>query len=142
MEDKYDLVLVGTGFASSFFLKKYLQKSSDKVKVLVLERGRLYNHEDRLAKARGEKRDLKDDTESGRLFKNLNSEKSWRFEANFGGSSNCWWGNTPRLMPNDFKMKSLYGVGNDWPVSYEELEGYYIEAEDIMAISGPDVTPY
>lgn len=143
MAEKYDLVLVGTGFASTFFLKKFLEKSSDKVKVLVLERGMFFPHSERVSKARGENANFKDDQEGGsKLFKNINSEKSWRFEANFGGSSNCWWGNTPRFMPNDFKLKTLYGVGNDWPFTYEELESYYTETEEIMAIAGPDVTPY
>jgi choline dehydrogenase-like flavoprotein len=41
-------------------------------------------------------------------------------------------------MPEDFRLRSLYGIGRDWPLSYDELENYYCEAEEIMAISGPD----
>jgi choline dehydrogenase-like flavoprotein len=45
-------------------------------------------------------------------------------------------------MPNDFRLKTTYKVGYDWPLQYEELEPYYCEAENIMTISGPDLTPY
>lgn len=143
MESKYDLIVIGTGFASSFFLKKFLEKSAPTVKVLVLERGQLFTHTDRLKNAKGEEvaylNELKSHEDS---FINTNAKKPWVFDINFGGSSNCWWGCTPRLMPNDFKIKSLYGVGNDWPLTYDEIEPYYIETEEIMAISGPDVTPF
>jgi choline dehydrogenase-like flavoprotein len=31
----------------------------------------------------------------------------------------------------------LYGVGVDWPISYEDLEPFYQEAEEIMGVSAP-----
>jgi choline dehydrogenase-like flavoprotein len=34
----------------------------------------------------------------------------------------------------------LYGVGVDWPISYEDLEPFYQEAEEIMGVSGADNT--
>ena len=43
----YDLIVVGTGFASTFFLKKYLERQSRNVKVLVLERGKFESQADR-----------------------------------------------------------------------------------------------
>ena len=142
--DKYDLVVVGTGFASSFFLKKYLSKASPDQKVLVLERGFLFPHAERLKSRRGEVSEYeKLNVSSEQTFVNINPvSKKWIFTPGFGGSSNCWWGCTPRFMPSDFKMKSLYGVASDWPVQYEELDSYYDEAEEIMAISGPEGTPF
>ena len=140
----YDLVIVGSGFASTFFLKKYLSKASPTAKVLVLERGHLYPHTERLKEKRGE------ETPYSRLnvpyndtFINNNPEKHWLFQPAFGGSSNCWYGCTPRFLPSDFRMKHLYGIGNDWPIQYDELEPYYSQVEDIMSISGPtDETPF
>ena len=46
-----------------------------------------------------------------------------------GGLAMHWGGVTPRFSPEDFRVKSLYGVGDDWPVSYEELDPFYQEAE-------------
>jgi choline dehydrogenase-like flavoprotein len=53
-----------------------------------------------------------------------------------GGLAMHWGGVTPRFAPEDFKTKSLCGVGFDWPLSYEELEPHYYEAEVLMGISG------
>jgi choline dehydrogenase-like flavoprotein len=75
-------------------------------------------------------------------MENANPEKPWVYSLGFGGSSNCWYGCTPRFLPNDFKMKTLYGVANDWPIQYEDLEPYYSQAEEFMSVSGPTDTPF
>ena len=36
-----------------------------------------------------------------------------------------WFANFPRLHPVDFKVKSQYGKGLDWPISYEDLSPWY-----------------
>ncbi|WP_394832796.1 GMC family oxidoreductase [Pendulispora rubella] len=53
-----------------------------------------------------------------------------------GGSAWHWLGMTPRLHPTDFEMKSRFGIGVDWPLRYEDIEPYYIEAERLMGVSG------
>jgi choline dehydrogenase-like flavoprotein len=139
----YDLIVVGTGFASTFFLKKYLSKASPSAKVLVLERGHLYPHAERLKEQRGEATPYASlNVPFEETFINHTPEKHWLFQPAFGGSSNCWFGCTPRFMPSDFRMKSLYGVGQDWPLQYQDLDDYYTEVEEAMAISGPADTPF
>lgn len=139
----YDLVVVGTGFASSFFLKKYLSKAPATAKILVLERGHFYPHAERLKEMRGE------ETAFAALnplavdaIENDDRSKEWHFSIGFGGGSNCWFGCTPRFLPSDFRMKSLYGIGNDWPLQYDDLESYYTEVEQLMSVSGPAETPF
>ena len=53
-----------------------------------------------------------------------------------GGQAMHWGGVTPRFSPEDFKTKSLCGVGADWPLSYEDLEPDYVDAEVRMGVSG------
>lgn len=58
-----------------------------------------------------------------------------------GGSSAHFTGNMWRFRPIDFHERSLFGAvpgANlaDWPVTYEELEPYYTQAEWEMGISG------
>ena len=53
-----------------------------------------------------------------------------------GGSTWAWRGNCPRYLPSDFALQSNYGVGRDWPISYEELESSYCEAEQELGVSG------
>jgi choline dehydrogenase-like flavoprotein len=63
-----------------------------------------------------------------------------RFKSNYvrmvGGSTWAWRGNCPRWVPADFDLKTNYGVGEDWPVKYEEIEPYFCDAEDELGVSG------
>ncbi len=53
-----------------------------------------------------------------------------------GGTTWHWSGVTPRYLPSDFKMKTTYGVGEDWPLTYDDLEPYYSAAEKEMGVGG------
>jgi choline dehydrogenase-like flavoprotein len=128
--DGFDVIVVGTGFASSFFLLAYLRKARANERILVLERGHIDTHAWQIEH---EKTSRISDQES---FVNRNPAKLWQFNLGFGGGSNCWWANTPRMLPSDFELHSRYGVGVDWPLTYSDLEPYYSEVEHIMAISG------
>ena len=46
-----------------------------------------------------------------------------------GGGSVYWSAHVPRFRPEDFKMATLDGVGDDWPISYDDLAPYYAENE-------------
>lgn len=59
-----------------------------------------------------------------------------------GGSTMHWAGYTPRFVANDFRMHSAHGIGDDWPISYEDLEPYYSEAEKEMGVAGGDDNPF
>ncbi len=60
------------------------------------------------------------------------------YERIVGGSTWHWQAIYIRMLPNDFKTKSLYGVGFDWPISYAELEPWYVKAEYEMGVAGSD----
>jgi len=53
-----------------------------------------------------------------------------------GGTTWHWAAQAWRLLPNDLRIKSLYGVGVDWPMTYEELDPWYQEAEEIIGVAG------
>ena len=130
--ETYDFIIVGTGFASSFFLRGFLKRQKGNSRVLVLERGQILDHAWQI-----ENRSNSDIDHTNTFRKAGLSTKSWNFTIGFGGGSNCWVGGVPRMLPNDFRLKSLYNVGYDWPVSYDDLADYYDEAEDVMSASGP-----
>lgn len=133
--EEFDIIIVGSGFAGSFFLKKTIEKNPN-LRILVVERGAYIKHWARVKERKVSHKN------AGEYYINRNPEiKDWGFSIGFGGSSNCWTGNTPRLFPDDFKVKSLYGFGVDWPLSYDELEPYYTEVEKVMEIAGGEV-PY
>ncbi len=57
------------------------------------------------------------------------------YERRGGGTSWHWLGTSLRLLPNDFKMKSTYGVAVDWPITYNDLSAYYDQAEYEIGVS-------
>ncbi len=60
------------------------------------------------------------------------------YERIVGGTTWHWLGTALRLLPNDFRLRSRYGVGVDWPISYAELEPWYGRAEKEIGVAGVD----
>jgi choline dehydrogenase-like flavoprotein len=53
-----------------------------------------------------------------------------------GGSSVLYGAIWARPLPSDFRVRSLDGVADDWPISYPELAPYYEAMEAEMGVSG------
>ncbi len=48
----------------------------------------------------------------------------------------------PRLHPSDFRVRTLDGVADDWPIQYEDLEPYYEQMEREYPVAGPALFPW
>lgn len=57
------------------------------------------------------------------------------YERLAGGTTWHWLGTCLRLVPNDFRMKSAYGVLVDWPLDIADLFDDYARAEDEIGVS-------
>lgn len=130
MDHQFDLIAVGSSFATAFLLEGYLETARPDARILVLERGKLDSIDWQIENKKSSS------IQTGDEVKN-DTGKRWVYSLGVGGASNGWWACTPRMMPNDFKLQSTYGVGVDWPLSYEDLEEHYTRAEEIMSVSGP-----
>lgn len=53
-----------------------------------------------------------------------------------GGKTFCWARESYRYSDNEFKAASRDGYGEDWPISYKELEPYYDQVESFIGVSG------
>ena len=53
-----------------------------------------------------------------------------------GGSTILYAAHYPRLHPSDFRVKSLDGVADDWPVDYAALEPFFAENDRMTGVSG------
>jgi choline dehydrogenase-like flavoprotein len=58
------------------------------------------------------------------------------YQALVGGALWHWQGIAVRMVPTDFRMKAQYGRGDNWPISYDELEPWYSAAEHEMGVAG------
>lgn len=53
-----------------------------------------------------------------------------------GGSTVLYAAHWQRFMPSDFRVRSLDGVADDWPFTYEDLEPFYDILDIEMGVSG------
>jgi choline dehydrogenase-like flavoprotein len=53
-----------------------------------------------------------------------------------GGSTVHFCAQWVRMRPQDFKLRSVDGLADDWPISYDELRPYYERIDQDMQISG------
>lgn len=127
----YPVVVIGSGMGSLFFLHRLLEREPE-TQVLVLERGAYRPWDQQLSEERNSH------IANSETFASTGVPKPWNFTIAFGGGTNCWYASTPRLLPSDFRVRSLYGRSRDWPISYDTLEPYYGLAEKIMDVAGPE----
>ena len=59
-----------------------------------------------------------------------------------GGSTLHYTAYTPRVQPDDLRLRTEFGVGADWPLAYADLEPYYDEVEQFLGVSGPSPYPW
>jgi choline dehydrogenase-like flavoprotein len=53
-----------------------------------------------------------------------------------GGRTNHWGRISLRFGPDDFRGKSLDGLGDDWPISYDDVKPYYDRVDRLVGIFG------
>lgn len=53
-----------------------------------------------------------------------------------GGSTILYSGHFPRFRPDDFRLASIEGLAEDWPISYDDLRPYFDLNEEMMSVAG------
>ena len=56
--------------------------------------------------------------------------------AGVGGSSLLYGAQWMRLLPSDFRVRTLDGICDDWPIAYEDLEPYYNRVDAFIGVAG------
>jgi choline dehydrogenase-like flavoprotein len=64
-----------------------------------------------------------------------NAFRWWRARM-LGGRTNHWGRMTLRFGPDDFRGRSVDGLGADWPLDYEELAPWYDKVERLIGVFG------
>jgi len=66
----------------------------------------------------------------------LGSNFQWFRSRIVGGRTNHWGRIALRFAPVDFKSKTRDGIGDDWPISYEDIAPYYDKVEGYIGVFG------
>ncbi len=143
LREHYDVVIVGAGIAGALIAKRLADKGNH---VLILEAGRstsvtpdgYQSYVENFYTALG-KSPNSPYPENPNAPTSLTEIGPLPFGSNYvrakGGTTMHFLGISLRMCPNDFRMKSLYGVGVDWPIGYDDLLDYYRQAELAMGVS-------
>jgi choline dehydrogenase-like flavoprotein len=159
----YDVIVVGSGASGGWVAKELTEKG---VEVLMLEAGpprvptrdfteHIWPYQLKYRGFGNQKKLLTDqpmqrlcyacDDYSHQFFVNDN-EHPYTFPADkpfmwirgrqVGGKTFCWARVSYRYSDFEFKAASRDGYGQDWPISYRDLEPYYDRVESYIGVSG------
>lgn len=59
----------------------------------------------------------------------------WRARM-LGGRTNHWGRISLRFGPKDFKRKSIDGLGDNWPIGYDDVKPYYDKIDKLLGVFG------
>ena len=64
------------------------------------------------------------------------TEFDWFRSRMLGGRTNHWGRISLRFGPKDFKRKSIDGLGDDWPIGYDDIKPYYDKVDKLIGVFG------
>ena len=130
--EKVDVVIVGAGASGSVYAA-VLAKAGKKV--VVLEQGPDWKLADLISSdfwGRRIKQAGPPVVLEGRNTVSYGFQSGW----GVGGAALHYFANLPRLLPNDFKIKSEHNRALDWPISYQDVAPYYDKVARDIGVSG------
>jgi choline dehydrogenase-like flavoprotein len=159
----YDAIVVGSGASGGWVAKELTEKGVD---VLMLEAGpprvpardfteHIWPYQLKYRGFGNQKKQLENqpvqrlcyacDDYSHQFFVNDNEHPytfptdkpfMWIRGRQVGGKTFCWARVSYRYSDFEFKAASRDGYGQDWPISYQDLEPYYDRVETYIGVSG------
>jgi choline dehydrogenase-like flavoprotein len=64
------------------------------------------------------------------------TEFNWWRARMLGGRTNHWGRISLRFGPDDFRRKSIDGLGDDWPIGYDDVKPYYDRIDRLIGLYG------
>lgn len=64
------------------------------------------------------------------------TEFDWFRSRMLGGRTNHWGRISLRFGPLDFKRKNIDGLGDNWPIGYEDVKPYYAKVDKLIGVFG------
>jgi choline dehydrogenase-like flavoprotein len=155
----YDVIIVGSG-AGGGMATKVLSEAG--LKVAVMEAGPFFdpkNPEQQTQlkwpyesprRGAGTQRDFGEFDAAyggwqieGEPYNNIGDTKfDWFRSRMLGGRTNHWGRISLRFGPRDFKGKDRDGLGDNWPIGYEDIKPYYDKVDKLIGVFGSNEGRY
>lgn len=148
----YDVCIVGSGAGGG--MAAYILANAG-VKVVMLEAGPMYDPAKNVTQLKWTYESLRRGAASKwREFGDLDAayggwqldgepythkdgtQFDWFRSRMLGGRTNHWGRISLRFGPKDFKRKSIDGLGDDWPIGYDDVKPYYDKVDKLIGIFG------
>ena len=149
---QYDVVIVGSG-AGGGMASYILSKAG--LKVCLIEAGPMYDPAKNVTQLKGpwesprrgagtKLRPFGDfdacyhgwEIDGEPYTKAAGTEWDWWRARMIGGRTNHWGRISLRFGPKDFKRKSIDGLGDDWPIGYEDIKPFYDRVDKMIGVFG------
>jgi len=165
LRQEYDAIVIGTGISGGWAAKELCE---NRLKTLVLERGRMIEHIKDYHTANLDPWDLPNGGAASRETRehkpkqhrtgyvtaeahqhffvddlkhpyNEDRRFDWIRGYHVGGRSLTWGRQSYRLSDIDFKANKKEGIAVDWPVRYKNIEPWYDYVEEFIGVSGENL---
>ncbi len=137
--DGCDVCIVGAGAAGGVMAQELCQAGLD---VVVIEAGPFWDPQQDFASDELAAESL--GWQDTRIVAGLNTLTLGKNNSGkgVGGGTTHWTAVALRFHESDFTVRTSDGVGQDWPISYRDLEPYYGRLEKEIGVSGPKAFPW
>jgi choline dehydrogenase-like flavoprotein len=131
-QEKVDVVIVGAGASGSVYAA-VLAKAGKKV--VVMDNGPDWQTSDLISSdiwGRRIKPAGAPFLHEGKHPVSMGAQAGW----GVGGAALHYFANFPRLLPNDFRIRSEHNRAHDWPISYDDVAPWYDKVAQEIGVSG------
>ena len=130
-----DVCIIGSGISATL-TAQVLAERLPGISIIVVEAGRAFL--DQEARRRWRQRSLEygENPYPGDVIEDQEARGIISRTQAVGGLGIHFGGVMQRFSEEDTRLKSLYGLAQDWPIEWSELERYYVAAEKRVGVAG------
>jgi gamma-glutamyltranspeptidase/choline dehydrogenase-like flavoprotein len=129
-----DICIIGGGISAALLSQKLAERTPG-VTITIVEAGdTIFDFENRV-RYRQRMLDYNENPWPADFIEDQDADGIISRTMAVGGLALHWGGITNRFSQEDLRLKSTYGLAVDWPLSWEELETFYCEAERRIGVA-------